>query len=109
MRTTIAATILLGFVRCAIAWRFNDGGFGSVHRWAIKTGKLQRSSGLSIDRSDKLAVLSPDGQAPNLSSNSYETLKDLSNSWSVDVSFLVLDLVSTEFRFSLPIQQLFRN
>jgi WD40 repeat protein len=41
---------------------FEGGPYGGVHRWDIKTGKLQRSSDLSIDHSDILAVLSPDGQ-----------------------------------------------
>jgi WD40 repeat protein len=41
----------------------NDGGlYSRIHRWQIKTGKLQRSSELPIDRTDGLLALSPDGQ-----------------------------------------------
>lgn len=46
----------------AIAFTY-DGGISSyIYRWQIKTGKLQGSSELPIDRTDSLLALSPDGQ-----------------------------------------------
>jgi WD40 repeat protein len=39
-----------------------DGIFKYIHSWQITTGKLQRSSQLSIDRTASLLALSPDGQ-----------------------------------------------
>ncbi len=40
-----------------------DGGISNyISRWQIKTGKLQRKSELSIDRTASLLALSPDGQ-----------------------------------------------
>ncbi|HEY9691432.1 MAG TPA: WD40 repeat domain-containing protein [Oculatellaceae cyanobacterium] len=41
----------------------SDGGiFSYIHRWQIKTGKLQRSLRLTIDRTASLLALSPDSQ-----------------------------------------------
>ncbi|MBD1865508.1 MULTISPECIES: WD40 repeat domain-containing protein [Trichocoleus] len=40
----------------------NDGIFSYLHHWQTKTGKFQRLSRLSIDRTANLLALSPDGQ-----------------------------------------------
>jgi WD40 repeat protein len=45
-----------------MAFTYDGGIFSYLHRWQIKTGKLQRSSPLSIDRTASLLALSPDGQ-----------------------------------------------
>lgn len=45
-----------------IAFTYDGGLFSRIHRWQIKTGKLQHTSELPIDRTDGLLALSPDGQ-----------------------------------------------
>jgi len=45
-----------------IAYTAYGGPSSYIHRWQIKTGKLQRSLELPIDRTDSLLSLSPDGQ-----------------------------------------------
>lgn len=46
----------------AIAFTYDGGIFSRIYRWQMKTGKLQGSSELPIDRTDSLLALSPDGQ-----------------------------------------------
>ncbi len=46
----------------AIAFAYDGGIFSYIYRWRIKTGKLQSSSQLQIDRTDSLLALSPDAQ-----------------------------------------------
>jgi WD40 repeat protein len=46
----------------AIAFAYDGGIFSRIYRWQIKTGKLQSSSQLPIDRTDSLLALSPDAQ-----------------------------------------------
>ncbi|KJH73507.1 hypothetical protein UH38_01700 [Aliterella atlantica CENA595] len=46
----------------AIAFTSDGGIFSRLYRWQIKTGKLQSSSELPIDRTDSLLSLSPDAQ-----------------------------------------------
>lgn len=46
----------------AIAFTSDGGIFSRLYRWQIKTGKLQSSSELPIDRTDRLLALSPDAQ-----------------------------------------------
>lgn len=46
----------------AIAFASDGGIFSRIYRWQIKTGKLQSSSELPVDRTDILLALSPDGQ-----------------------------------------------
>lgn len=46
----------------AIAFAYDGGIFSRIYRWQIKTGKLQSSSELPIDRTDGLLALGLDGQ-----------------------------------------------
>jgi WD40 repeat protein len=46
----------------AIAFTSDGGIFSRLYRWQIKTGKLQSSSEIPIDRTDRLLALSPDAQ-----------------------------------------------
>lgn len=46
----------------AIAFTYDGGIFSRIYRWQIKTGKLQSSSELPLDRTDGLLALAPDGQ-----------------------------------------------
>ncbi len=46
----------------AISFTYDGGIFSRIYRWQIKTGKLQSSSQLPIDRTDSLLALGSDGQ-----------------------------------------------
>jgi len=46
----------------AIAFAYDGGIFSRIYQWQIKSGKLQSSSELPIDRTDSLLALCPDGQ-----------------------------------------------